>query len=111
MTSTLSESLSELGACLQLVQGGRGALVLLDEALVHIDQARSDLAALEAGAGGGPGTWGAAGGTGRGGSTGQEEGAALQEADAARDQVCNASAGALGDYCRGVEALVEHLRA
>lgn len=86
MTSTLSESVSELGACLQLVQGGRGALALLDEALVHIDQARSDLAALEAGA-------------------------ALQEADAARDQVCNASAGALGDYCRGVEALVEHLRA
>ena len=34
-----------------------------------------------------------------------------QEADAARDQVCNASAGALGDYCRGVEALVEYLRA
>lgn len=110
MTSTLSESVSELGACLQLVQGGRGALVLLDEALVHIDQARSDLAALEAGAGGGPGAWAAAGGT-RGGSTGQEAGAALQEADAARDQVCSASAGALGDYCRGVEALVEHLRA
>ena len=104
MTSTLSESLSELGACLQLVQGGRGALVLLDEALVHIDQARSDLAALEASAGGGPSAWAAAGGTGRGGSTGQEAGAA-------RDQVCNASAGALGDYCRGVEALVEHLRA
>ena len=38
MTSTLSESVSELGACLQLVQGGRGALVLLDEALNYQDR-------------------------------------------------------------------------